>query len=240
MGTKKICLWSSPRNISTAMMYSFAGRPDTIVFDEPLYAHYLKQTGLNHPGREEILKAQEDDGNKVINQLILRDYEKPVAFFKQMSHHLYKLNEGFLLRVSNVIFIREPAQIIASYAEVRPEVSMQDVGIEKQWQLFDHLQKKNHPPVVLDSNEILKNPEKVLKQLCQVLEIPFYSSMIHWKPGPKKEDGVWAKFWYQNVHQSTGFERQKTSNRVLPKYLEPLYKECKIFYDRLYPFSLKA
>ncbi|MFZ1800275.1 MAG: hypothetical protein WAU24_10475, partial [Chitinophagaceae bacterium] len=139
MATKKICLWSSPRNISTAMMYSFASRPDTIVFDEPLYAHYLVKTGIDHPGKKEILAAQENDGEKVVHDIILKDYDKPVSFFKQMTHHLFELNEDFLSEVSNIIFIRDPRQIISSYAKVRPDVTMQDIGIEKQWQLFNIL-----------------------------------------------------------------------------------------------------
>ena len=240
MATKKICLWSSPRNISTAMMYSFASRPDTIVFDEPLYAHYLVKTGITHPGNDEILASQENDGERVVNDIILKDYDKPVSFFKQMTHHLFELNEDFLSEVSNIIFIRDPRQIISSYAKVRPDVTMQDIGIEKQWQLFNSLVEKKIIPVVLDSNEILKNPEGVLQQLCVALAIPFYKTMLHWKAGPKKEDGVWAKYWYENVHKSTGFEMQKTSNRALPKYLEPLYFESKKYFDLLFTYSLKA
>lgn len=240
MATKKICLWSSPRNISTAMMYSFASRPDTIVFDEPLYAHYLVKTGIDHPGKKEILAAQENDGEKVVNDIILKDYDKPVSFFKQMTHHLFELNEDFLSEVSNIIFIRDPRQIISSYAKVRPDVTMQDIGIEKQWQLFNILLQKKKFPIVLDSNEILKNPEGVLKQLCAALGIPFYKTMLRWEAGPKKEDGVWAKYWYENVHKSTGFEMQKTSNRALPEYLEPLYFESKKYFDLLFTYSLKA
>jgi len=240
MATKKICLWSSPRNISTAMMYSFASRPDTIVFDEPLYAHYLVKSGIAHPGNDEILASQENDGEKVVNDIILKDYDKPVSFFKQMTHHLFELNEDFLSEVSNIIFIRDPRQIISSYAKVRPDVTMQDIGIEKQWQLFNILLQKKKFPIVLDSNEVLKNPEGVLKQLCAALEIPFYKTMLHWKAGPKKEDGVWAKYWYENVHRSTGFEIQKTSNRALPEYLEPLYFESKKYFDLLFTYSLKA
>lgn len=240
MQTKRICLWSSPRNISTAMMYSFAQRPDTIVFDEPLYAHYLRVTGIDHPGAAETLESQENDGEKVVREIILGDYDKPVAFFKQMTHHLIELNEYFLAKVCNILFIRNPKQIIASYAQVRPNVTMQDIGMEKQWHLFNSLKEKNNHFVVLDSNEILKSPEKVLHDLCDALQIPFYKEMLHWEPGAKKEDGVWAKYWYANVHQSTGFEKQKTSNRPLPEYLEPLYNESKKYYDLLYQHSLKA
>ena len=41
----RIAMWSGPRNISTAMMYSFAAREDCDVVDEPFYAAYLTMTG---------------------------------------------------------------------------------------------------------------------------------------------------------------------------------------------------
>ena len=154
--TTRINLWSSPRNISTAMMYSFAQRDDTVVFDEPLYAHYLRTIGIQHPGNEEILQAQENDGEKVIKKIILAEYNKSVAFFKQMTHHLEKISLDFLSVTKNIIFIRNPKQIIASYAQVRKDVTMQDVGIKKQWWLYNYLKEKNLSCIVLDSNEILK------------------------------------------------------------------------------------
>src|SRR4051812_21589269 len=131
MSTTRINLWSSPRNISTAMMYSFAQRPDTIVFDEPLYAHYLRVTNADHPGKEETSCSQEQDGEKVVQQIIFGEFNKPVVFFKQMTHHLVELDQSFLCRVSNILFIRDPKQIISSYAEVIPNVTMQDIGMEK-------------------------------------------------------------------------------------------------------------
>src|ERR1700749_1992611 len=135
---KRINLWSSPRNISTAMMYSFAQRDDTVVFDEPLYAHYLSSTGIIHPGNEEILQAQDNDGENVIRAIILADHDKPIAFFKQMTHHLENISLDFLSYTKNIIFIRNPKQIIASYAQVRKDVTVQDVGIKKQSWLFNY------------------------------------------------------------------------------------------------------
>ncbi|HNP23364.1 MAG TPA: hypothetical protein PKM63_16975 [Panacibacter sp.] len=240
MSTTRICLWSSPRNISTAMMYSFAQRQDTIAFDEPLYAHYLRVTGVVHPGQEEILATQQNDGNKVVNNLLLGNFKKPVAFFKQMTHHLVSLDENFLSKMKNILFIRDPKQIISSYAQVRPDVNMQDIGIAKQWELYNQLTENNLHCVVLDSNEILKSPEKVLRDLCSAIDIRFDKAMLHWPAGPKKEDGCWAKYWYDNVHKSTGFERQSTSSRALPEYLEPLYNESKKYYEQLFEQSIKA
>ena len=222
------------------MMYSFAQRQDTIAFDEPLYAHYLRVTGVVHPGQEEILATQQNDGNKVVNNLLLGNFKKPVAFFKQMTHHLVSLDENFLSKMKNILFIRDPKQIISSYAQVRPDVNMQDIGIAKQWELYNQLTENNLHCVVLDSNEILKSPEKVLRDLCSAIDIRFDKLMLHWPAGPKKEDGCWAKYWYDNVHKSTGFERQSTSSRALPEYLEPLYNESKKYYEQLFEQSIKA
>jgi hypothetical protein len=237
---KRICLWSSPRNISTAMMYSFAQRDDTIVFDEPLYAHYLKETNSDHPGKEQILQSQSTNAEKVIHEIILREYHKPIVFFKQMTHHLVNINLDFLSKTENIIFIRDPKQIIASYAQVRDNITMQDIGIEMQWFLFNHFKQSNFSCIVLDSNEILKAPQNVLQQLCDELKITFTEKMLRWPAGPKPYDGVWAKYWYNNVHQSTGFEKQKTSERNLPATFESLYEKSKIFYEQLYPYSIKA
>ena len=240
MNIKRICLWSSPRNLSTALMYSFAQRKDTIAIDEPLYAHYLRVTGADHPGKEEILHSQEQDGEKVIQQNIFGDYDKPIIFLKQMTHHLVDVDMNFLSKTLNIIYIRDPKQIIASYAQVRKDVTMDDIGLAAQWQLYQFLQNNHYSCIVLDSAEILNNPEKVLTELCAALEIPFDKAMLYWPAGPKKEDGVWAKYWYDNVHKSTGFAKQPTSERSLPEYLELLYKETKTYYDLLYPHSIKA
>ena len=210
------------------------------MFDEPLYAHYLRVTGIEHPGNAEILASQDNYADNVIRDIILAGHEKPVAFFKQMTHHLVDVNEGFLFDTSNIIFIREPRQIIRSYSEIRSDVTMQDIGIEKQLYLFNKLTEAGHPPVVLDSNEILKDPPKVMQALCEALHIPFYKEMLHWEAGPRPEDGAWAPYWYSNVHKTTGFEKQASSSKSLPEYLLPLYEESKQYYDQLYIHSIKA
>ena len=240
MTTKRICLWSSPRNLSTALMYSFAQRPDTIVFDEPLYAHYLLITGADHPGREEVLGSQENDGSKVIHHLLNNQFAKPVVFYKQMTHHLVNISFDFLLNVSNIIFIRDPAQIISSYAQVIRDVKKEDIGIHQQWELYNFLVEKKQPFIIVDSGEILKNPQKVLSDLCDALEIPFYEQMLSWPAGAKPEDGIWAKYWYSNVHKTTHFAPQPTSNRELPAYLQPLYAECRQYYNLLSQHAIKA
>ena len=137
----KICLWSSPRNVSTALMYSFAERSDTTVFDEPLYAHYLKESGVLHPAREEVLLAQENDGNKVVKNILLKEHNE-VSFHKLMTHFLVNIDRSFLSKVTNVLLIRNPSEIISSYAKVIPNPNMEDLGVQMQYELFHELKKK--------------------------------------------------------------------------------------------------
>ncbi len=221
-------------------MYSFAQRDDTKVVDEPLYGHYLQKTGALHPGREEILASMETDGERVVSEVILGDFEEEVLFLKQMTHHLVELDNSFLDEVINVILIRNPYQLIGSFHQIIKEVTMTDIGVEKQYSLFNELRKRGQNPVVIDSGEILKSPEDLLCQLCEKLGIGFQSQMLSWKAGPRPEDGVWAKHWYSNVHKTTGFEKQETSTRELPPELIPLYEECVVFYEKLYNESIKS
>jgi len=227
---KRICLWSCPRNVSTALMYSFAQRIDTKVFDEPLYAHYLLQSGVAHPYREKVLESQENDGNKVVKSIILKHHAK-ISFHKLMAHFLINMDTDFLSEVSNIIFIRNPKEIIASYSKVIPHPKMEDIGVEKQYELYNHVVNIGNNPIVLDSKYLLKNPKIILQKLCLLLAIPFEEKMLNWKKGARQEDGIWAKYWYKNLHNSIGFlpyiEKEinlKNSNLELSEKCQPYYE----------------
>lgn len=239
LNLKRICLWSSPRNISTALMYSFAQRPDTVVIDEPLYAHYLKVTDADHPGKDEIMSFMETDGDIVVKKIILGSYDKEIVFMKQMTHHLTELDESFLEKVTNIFLIRNPKLLIKSLSKVLNNVTIRDTGIKKQHEIFQHLKSNGKTPVVIDSGQILKNPEKALSMLCEKTGIPFQREMLEWKAGPRKEDGVWAKYWYKNVHSSTGFSTEITIDEQFPHEYENLLNECMEYYSNLYEHSLK-
>ena len=234
----RINLWSGPRNISTAMMYSFAQRSDTEVVDEPLYAHYLKVTGLPHPGRDEVLRSQENDGRKVVSEILSGGWMKPVVFFKQMTHHLVELPLNFLSETKNILLIRNPKDVLVSYSKVIEHPTLEDIGIKQSYDLFQFCDQKNFHCIVLDSGNLLKNPEAMLRKLCENLGMEFQSAMLHWTPGARTEDGIWAKYWYHNVHQSTGFVPLDEKEKELPPQLENIYKEAKPYYDVLYKKSL--
>lgn len=217
-------------------MYSFANREDTAVLDEPFYGYYLKSTGVEHPGHQEIITSMECDWNRVVNSINTAAEHDDLVFVKNMAHHLLEEDLDFLKNWTNVLLIRDPKQLIASFHQVIPNPTMKDIGSKKQWELFRVL----GAPVVIDSNELLKDPEKILRSLCERIGIPFSARMLSWPSGPISTDGIWAEYWYKNVHASSGFEKQKTSNRPLPESCIPLYEEAIIYYNELFQNALKA
>ena len=234
-----ICLWSCPRNVSTALMYSFAQRSDTEVFDEVLYAHYLSESKADHPGKEKVLALQDNDGNKVIESIILKNRSK-ISFHKLMTHFLINLNIDFLKKVQNIIFIRNPEEIIYSYDKVISNPTMEDIGVKKQYELYHNLIKMGHIPIVLDSKYLLKNPQVILKKLCFLLSISFDKCMLKWNRGARKEDGVWAKYWYKNIHNSSGFLPYSEKSISLNNINLVLAKECQPYYEFLTSKSIKV
>lgn len=233
MPIKRISLWSGPRNISTALMYSFAHRPDTIVVDEPLYAYYLKVSGADHPGKEEVIKSMSSDAEKVINEVILGSCEKPVLFIKNMAHHLLLLPNSFTNKLFNLFLIRDPAEMLPSLVKQIPEPVMRDTGLQMQWELYEKLSSKGKTPLVIDAQSLLQDPATILKKICDTIGIPFYENMLNWTAGSIKEDGVWAKYWYHNVHQSTGFQQYSQKHEKVPVRLLPLLEKCTFYYNNL-------
>jgi hypothetical protein len=237
---RRINLWSGPRNVSTALMYSFAQRPDTQVVDEPLYGHYLRVSGAPHPGREEVLAAMDCDGERVVRQVILGPAERPVVFFKQMAHHLVALDRSFLGKTTNVILTRDPAEMLPSLAHQIPQPSLRDTGLAAQSELLAELSALGQEPPVLDARELLLDPPGVLAELCRRLSIPFLPAMLSWPAGGRCEDGVWAPHWYENVHRSTGFTPYRRKSAPFPERLLPLLAECRPHYEILHAAAIAA
>ena len=120
-----------------------------------------------------------------------------------------------------------------------PNARLRDTGLDLQWDLFEEIRSKSKRPIVIDSKRLLLNPRKVLSQLCERLEIPFLKNMLSWDKGPINEDGIWAKYWYQQVHQSNGFIPYK-KKPDLSHNLLGLLEECQPYYDNLLRYELNS
>lgn len=227
--------------MSTALMYSFAQNEHVSVIDEPLYGHYLRVTGAEHPGRDDVVAAMNCDGNAVMRELLNRqaDNPEPRLFMKHMAHHLVDLDLGFLQETCNIFLVRDPRDMLPSLSIQLPEPRLADTGLQRQWQLFSDLRDAGQAPAVLDSRELLTSPVSVLGTLCERIGLPFTPAMLSWEAGPRPEDGVWAPHWYHAVHRSTGFAPYR-AKAAFPERLKPLLDECQPWFDRLFEHAIRA
>jgi hypothetical protein len=233
----RIAMWSGPRNLSTALMRAWENRPDTAVSDEPLYAHYLVATGIDHPGRTEVIAAQETDWRRVVEALLgPAPGDRAVWYQKHMSHHLLPgMGRDWIDGLANCFLIRDPREVLASYVRKRAEVSLADIGLEQQAEIFRRVRDRTGavPPVV-DAADLLRDPPRVLGALCERLGLPFSPRMLSWAAGPRASDGVWAKHWYAAVERSTGFAPYRSERVELSPALEEIARAAEPFYRELW------
>ena len=234
-------MWSGPRNISTAMMRAWGNRRDTVVIDEPFYAYYLRTTGKNHPGADEVIAAGEIDWRRIVAQLTGPiPNGRQIFFQKQMTHHfLPEINREWLGAVTNCFLIRDPREVIASYVKKREHPSLEDLGFIQQAEIFDFVRSRTDaiPPIV-DAKDVLENPERTLRLLCDAVGVDFNRSMLSWPPGLRETDGIWARHWYSEVAKTTSFRPYRPTDQQVPERLREIYERCCDCYEKLYQHRL--
>ena len=239
----RIAMWSGPRNISTAMMRAFENRPDTAVVDEPFYGVYLALTGVQHPMREDVLKAAPTDWRAVVQALLgPAPGGQAVVYQKQMTHHmLAEIERDWMKSCRNAFLIRPPEPVLASYVRKREAVALEDIGFVQQRELFEReADRLGSPPPVIDAKDVLGDPRGVLSALCAAVGIPFRDQMLSWPAGRRASDGVWGKVWYDAVERSTGFgpPRPEPGPADLPPRLRSIAEAAQPHYERLAAFRL--
>lgn len=239
----RIAMWSGPRNISTAMMRAWENRSDTVVIDEPFYAHYLLATGVQHPGRDEVLAAQSSDATVVAAMLTgpIPDAH-PIWYQKHMTQHMLAgMSLDWLDQVCNCFLIRAPEAVVASFTIQRPDAAAWELGFGQQARLFEHVcDRLGHAPPVIDAGDVLRDPAGILGALCERLGIGFSPRMLHWPAGPRASDGVWAPHWYAAVEQSTGFAPYRDPPTTLSPFQRRLAEQARRHYEQLAPYRLLA
>jgi hypothetical protein len=236
MTIRRIAMWSGPRNLSTAMMRAFSSRPDCAVSDEPFYAAYLASTGITHPMNAEVLASQPQDPHQVAADMLgPMPSGKTVWYQKHMAHHMI---EGFPLEwmdgVTNVFLLRSPERVLASYAQKREEVALRDIGFAEQAMLFDRVaDRTGKAPVVVDSEDVRRDPRGTLSALCAAIDLDFTEAMLSWPKGQHPDDGVWAPHWYGAIFDTTGFAPPDDKAITLPDHLRSIADEARPFYERM-------
>jgi hypothetical protein len=231
----RVAAWSGPRNISTAMMRAWENRPDTEVVDEPLYAAYLARTGIDHPGRELTLASQPSDQAEAVAALLtpLPDGVS-VHYAKHMAQHLAEDDDlAWTAQFRNVLLIRDPGEVVASYVRSREACEPRDIGLLQQERLLDTWHERGIEAPVIDATDFLRDPEGHLRWVCDWLGIGFSDRMLSWPAGPRPTDGVWAPYWYDAVLDSTGFAPWRPREVDLSPHDRAVAEACRPAYERL-------
>jgi hypothetical protein len=224
------------------MMRAWGNRPDTGVTDEPFYAYYLERTGKKHPGAADVIARGETDWRKIVARLTKEPIpdDKRIFFQKQMTHHfLPEIDREWIVDLTNCFLIRDPREVILSYLKKNPEPALEDLGFVQQCEIFDFVRDRTDsiPPVV-DARDILQNPERTLRLLCIAVGVTFDKAMLSWPPGLRETDGIWAKYWYQEVARSTSFQPYKPRDGKVPAGFHEIYQHCQDCYQKLYQHRL--
>ncbi|UJR20274.1 hypothetical protein I4U23_023405 [Adineta vaga] len=240
-----IYLISGPRNCSTALMYSFSQRPDTTVIDEPFYGMWLTNNNQPQPFFDEIVQSMECYNSDKIHDLIEeKEKLKGNVFAKNMANTVKYMNRRRLLNYHPLFLIRDPVDTIISHAKIYPHVSAEDLCLEHQIELYDWLKATlKEDPLVIDGNELRKDPISVLTQVCSRLNIPFMDQMLSWPVGSNSADGIWSKAWYKGVHSSSGFiplPLIKSTREDIPNEIIPVYDQALPLYQKLFSYSIRA
>jgi Sulfotransferase domain len=239
MTSTNIAMWSGPRNISTAMMYSFGNRADCVAWDEPFYGFSLKQRGHDHPMRDEVIAANECDWDKLV-QTCITPAAKPIFYQKHMTFHMEPgFDRSFALKLTNAFLIRPPEEVLASYTQKWADASLHGIGFVQQAEIFDMVANHlGHAPPVIEADQVLANPRATLVKLCAALSIPFDEAMLKWPKGPKNFDGVWASHWYNSVWQSEEFLKPAPKAINLPLELQKIADQARPYYEKLKAHTL--
>lgn len=232
----RVAMWSGPRNISTALMYSFENREDCCAIDEPFYAHYLEQTGIDHPDSQRVIESYETDYGEIAQTLIgeIPDGAR-IWYQKHMCHHIMpEMDIDWIHSLNNCFLIRDPREVLLSLSQITHEVSLWATGLPQQIMLIERASQDGHRPPIIDSRDILEDPSEMLGMLCLELGIPFSEDMLSWEAGPRDCDGIWGEHWYDSVWSSTGFSPYRPRTGRLPSSLESVLEQAMPLYQEMH------
>ncbi len=165
----------------------------------------------------------------------------PIWYQKHMAHHMVgPVAHDDLTGLTHAFLIRDPARVVASYAAKREAVRPEHLGTARQVEYFDReADRLGRAPPVIDSADVLRDPEGTLRLLCAALGIAWDPDMLQWASGIRDTDGIWAPHWYATVAASTGFGPPQEGAIDLAPEEQVIADACRPDYDYLFRYALR-
>ncbi len=239
MEPRLLTLWSAPRCRSTAFERMMEERGDFTVLHEP-FSH-LADFGVTTVGEREVR-----DERDLIAALREFAAERPVFFKDTTDFHYPEVLRvpAFLREATHTFIVRDPKAAIASHYRLNPELGRDEIGFAWLYEIYQAVaDATGADPVVIDGDDLVRAPERVVEAYCERVGVPFVPSALRWQPKLRPDQERTAR-WFESVRESTGFDAGATrdggvdveSHPTLSAFLR--YQQP--YYEHLYERRLRV
>lgn len=245
---KILALWATPRTTSTAFEWMMRMRGDMACFHEPLGEWWYKGEDAKWPRLE---ASSERKPGLTFDGILARMQAaaaKGPTFSKDFPHYHYDYHggwdAGFLALFTHSFLIRDPAKVVTSMAKHWNDFLLEEIGIPQQRDLFDKLMERDGtPPPLIDSDDLLEDPETIVRLWCEAVGIPFIKEALTWEPGERREVSWYdGGSWHDNLKASRGLTPQPRKDADLSQAsdkVKRLYEACLPHYEHMYQYRLR-
>ncbi|XP_072050948.1 uncharacterized protein [Amphiura filiformis] len=145
---------------------------------------------------------------------------KNIVFCKDFAAGLEGMYEYLPDGFRHSFLIRHPYKVLESWEKMinrgieneskRMKISEQPefllppgLFFKEQYDLYQHVKEHYEPnPVIIDTDDLLADPGRVLRAYCQAVGIPYNNDLLQWKPGQESMDQQWMvakeQIYYQH------------------------------------------
>lgn len=257
-GFTRVLLWSIPRGLSTAFERSVRELTGIKVLHEPHQNPFYHGPDRKSNAFDEVPdhKIEPDITFEATEEQVCRHYHGfDTVFVKDLAFHMegrYKdCITGPLALFKHTFLIRNPVKAIVSlYVSSKGSCFACDfsnmAGFRQIYELFQIIQQVDPNPIIIDADDLLDNPEGMMKQYCSATGLPFSKDMLNWSPGVVSD---WmschaAEVWHGSVMNSSGFIKPQASKPVpnlseYPKVVTEVVEASLPYYRAMYDIRLK-
>ena len=124
----------------------------------------------------------------------------------------------------------------------------EETGFRQLREVFEvAVEKLGQPPIIVDADDLLADPRKILAAYCAAIDVPFDEGLLTWKAGPVTEFKTWSA-WHTDAENSNRLCRQGwawwawcwKSNLALPDEVEAAIAACLPDYESLHARRIGA
>ncbi len=247
-----LALWATPRSTSTAFEWAIDNRGDMTCLHEPYNeAYYLGKDRRNdrYFAADPELKVDSKLSFSGVHAHLLQIASDRQVFIKDFAYSIMHIaDDAFLDAFRHTFLIRDPKKVITSLHARWPDIALDEVGFEDLHTLYQRVaDRTGEPPVVLDSDELLDDPEAGMKAYCQAVGIRHIAASTQWQDQAVRDKGsspTWSTYAYDfhdQLRASVKLSRQKRNYPTLNSNpdMQRLYAASRPHYDSLYEKRLR-